>query len=463
MARSTVTQVLLDKSILLPNPEMSDTLQIQFQLFDLAPRPGILLLRVHPQGLCQLRLSLNSAPPVEIKLQKSPPFSIHEIYPAEFLRLINQLDITVSGPGSVVLSDGAFLYEIEVASKAEVDSALRAPALAFVFRPGGVAQRNVYTSFGALVDAMSEVEGRKVLEFDDSIQRPCSIPARAGGGAWPMKDVLWTGFAPRGQGAFRAEVAIEDGARFTDLRMFGGSLTVFNRATTLSPISDFGPGENHVHVGLNGGTCEFVNEGAAPMFDLGGNSATFFVQNSFWGVRSTAPLIRHTAGACRMQLLGLTVAGKNMVASAAPARVIVNAISSATTIGANQTSTANFEYVPVARIQRRIVPLPNGPAPIDPATIRIPNALLQLDGTAAITQRLPAIDGFLLPGTTEPANSGGQEIVVAEVKGGTGLQVEASQGNTIDGSTQPVPIAGHGSRTFISDGISNWITVAVTP
>jgi hypothetical protein len=87
---------------------MSDTLQIQFQLFDLAPRPGILLLQVHPQGLCQLRLSVNSAPPVEIKLQKSPPFSIHEIYPAEFLKLINQLDITVSGPGSVVLSDAAF-------------------------------------------------------------------------------------------------------------------------------------------------------------------------------------------------------------------------------------------------------------------------------------------------------------------------------------------------------------------
>jgi hypothetical protein len=246
--------------------------------------------------------------------------------------------------------------------------------------------------------------------------------------------------------------------------MFGGSLTVFNRATTVSPIADFWTRREPCPCGLNGGTCEFVNEGTEPMFDLGGNSATFFVQNSFWGLRSTAPLIRHTAGDCRMQFLGLTVAGKNMVASAAPARVIVNAISSATTIGANQTSTANFQYVPVARIQRRIVP-PNGPAPaaIDPATIRIPNALLQLDGTTAFTQSLPAIDGFLLPQTTEPSYSGGQEIVIAEVKGGTGLQVEASQGNTIDGSTQPVPIAGHGSRTFISDGMSNWITVAVTP
>src|SRR6186713_1972744 len=39
----------------------------------------------------------------------------------------------------------------------------------FVFRPGGVQQDNVFTNWETLVDAMLTVEGRKILEFDDSI------------------------------------------------------------------------------------------------------------------------------------------------------------------------------------------------------------------------------------------------------------------------------------------------------
>ena len=68
----------------------------------------------------------------------------------------------------------------------------------FVFRPGGVQQDNVFTNWETLVDAMLTVEGRKILEFDDSMQSPCVIPAvPAGRAAWQMKDVSWAGFGPR--------------------------------------------------------------------------------------------------------------------------------------------------------------------------------------------------------------------------------------------------------------------------
>ena len=50
----------------------------------------------------------------------------------------------------------------------------------FVFRPGGVQQDNVFTNWETLVDAMKTVEGRKILEFDDSLVSPCVIPRGAG-------------------------------------------------------------------------------------------------------------------------------------------------------------------------------------------------------------------------------------------------------------------------------------------
>lgn len=52
----------------------------------------------------------------------------------------------------------------------------------FVFRPGGIPVQNVFTDWPLLISSMSGVEGREILEFDDSIVTPCQIPA----GQWPM-------------------------------------------------------------------------------------------------------------------------------------------------------------------------------------------------------------------------------------------------------------------------------------
>src|SRR5215469_13044422 len=65
----------------------------------------------------------------------------------------------------------------------------------FVFRPGAPLPLapNVFNDWHLLMSAMSGVEGRKILEFDDSVVTPCEIPT----GTWPMKDVMWAGFGPR--------------------------------------------------------------------------------------------------------------------------------------------------------------------------------------------------------------------------------------------------------------------------
>jgi hypothetical protein len=54
--------------------------------------------------------------------------------------------------------------------------------------------------------------------------------------------------------------------------------------------------------------------------------------------------------------------------------------------------------------------------------------------------------------------SGGQEVVIAEVSGGAHLRVRPAGGDTIDGFTAAVRIGAFESRTFASDGESNWIT-----
>jgi hypothetical protein len=56
------------------------------------------------------------------------------------------------------------------------------------------------------------------------------------------------------------------------------------------------------------------------------------------------------------------------------------------------------------------------------------------------------------------AYSGGQEVVVAEVSGGARLRVRPAPGDTIDGFSDDVAIGAFESRTFASDGASNWIT-----
>lgn len=355
----------------------------------------------------------------------------------------------------------------------------------FVFRPGGPPGVNVFNSWQLLITAMSCVEGRKILEFDDSLIAPaaaCEIPA----GVWPMKDVMWAGFGPR-PGFIRTVVTISSGAVFTDLRMIGGQITIINQATGTvpSPVSDFSPLRDHVHIGLRDdcGTAHIVNQGEIPMFDLGGQSALFFVQNCLFGmpttltegvppnlvVRNPLPLIRQGAGSqLTLNLLGQNQTGQNLVSSAAGASVLFGALSSSAQVGVVQTSITNsggtYGFGPQGRIQRLVIPRPPLLPPATASqTINTPNVLVLCNGThPGFTQVLPGIaSGFGVGGNVSvPLYTGGQEVVVAEVIGGSKLKVSPSGSDTIDGDTGPVHIGKHGSRTFASDGVSNWITIS---
>jgi hypothetical protein len=360
------------------------------------------------------------------------------------------------------------------------------PIVAFVFRPGGVQQDNVFNNWQDLVDAMKTVEGRKILEFDDSLVSPCEIPALPPGRpSWEMKDVSWAGFGPR-PGRFRPEVHILEGAKFTNFRMIGGQITILNKATTTPPIADFRNGD-HVQVGLrdDAGNTELINEGQAPLFHIEANGAFFFLQNCLFGVnaKSTHPLIRYVIPAgtpqphrpLALNLLGLNQTGPNVVVASSGAAVVFGAQSPAAQVGSPQSQITDsggiLRFLPVGRIQRQVLPLP----PAAPATgpllpnvneqfFTLPNVVLRCDGRPpGFVQPLPRIkDGFTMGQGAVPVYSGGQEVIVAELEGGPLLRVAPAQDDKIDGVTNAeVKIARHGSRTFVSDGVNNWITISV--
>jgi hypothetical protein len=344
----------------------------------------------------------------------------------------------------------------------------------FVFRPGGPSVWNVFNDWKLLVSALSCVQGRKIIEFDDSLAS-CEIPA----GIWPMKDVVWAGFGPR-PGKPRPTVNILPGAEFTNFRMIGGQITIVNQVTAPahSPISDFvsGPGlVEHVQIGMRDdcGNTQLVNQGNVPMFDLGGNSAYFFVQNCLFGMPSaglpsTFPLIRQSKGSVLViNLLGQNQTGPNLVLSEGGS-VLFGALSSAAQVAVDQTSITNgggtYDFGPQGRIQRQVIPRPPAPPATASVPFQKPNVVIRCNGTVGFTQDLPAITtGFTISNGPINLYSGGQEVVVAEVAGGEHLSVRPTSGDTIDGSPGEVHIGKHGSRTFLSDGLSNWITISEVP
>jgi len=159
-----------------------------------------------------------------------------------------------------------------------------APAVAFVFKPGGVQGANVFTRWTDLVTALSSVSGLKILEFDDSREPeivPALLPAPTPGflpefqeiviptGLWDMTEVAWTARAPR-RGRVRTSVRIPDGCQFTNLRVISGQLRIVNDAT-IAPVADFFGDDKTpdiVHLGQRGDDANprFVNRGVGPFF-----------------------------------------------------------------------------------------------------------------------------------------------------------------------------------------------------
>ncbi|MHA2066422.1 MAG: hypothetical protein ACXABY_18780, partial [Candidatus Thorarchaeota archaeon] len=106
----------------------------------------------------------------------------------------------------------------------------------FVYRPGGIAADNVYTTWASLVADVALVEGPKIVQIDDSIVTPAPIPA----GSYDFSDVTIVG-DPEIRGVPPVMI-LSDGAVFTALEeiqhieLVGDSTTPSFSATTSKQI-----------------------------------------------------------------------------------------------------------------------------------------------------------------------------------------------------------------------------------
>jgi hypothetical protein len=104
----------------------------------------------------------------------------------------------------------------------------------FVFRPGGVAAVNVFTTWASLMAALLVVQGPKVLQFDDSIVTPIIIPA----GAYDLDSSTLSGNSSAAHPTGFTDVEFADGVIFTNFsRYITGNLRLRTLATTTAPVT----------------------------------------------------------------------------------------------------------------------------------------------------------------------------------------------------------------------------------
>jgi hypothetical protein len=359
------------------------------------------------------------------------------------------------------------------------------PGNNLVFRPGGVQGGNVYTVWADLMAAKALIQGKKAIQFDDSISSPCVIPA----GVWDMTDTEWVGARPPNDS--QARVNISDGASLPNLYQLGSDLFITNLNTTTAPVV-IGPVSVTIEIGFSpsGAFCILNNPaGSAPFFDLSSGGFAFFrVQGRFQGdspmvsCGAAAPLFGNNAG---IIMLDNAQIFSNMFAGTNPAQRLQVLYAGTTAMFGNTNGVfagTVFEPLPNQNsgspgfLREWYIPEP----PLSPSTVALTPAtglgmgtILRFDTTAGdVAQSLPKIGTAssavgVVPQSTAGITAGilksqGMRVTIKNEKGANNVNVtpDGVLPDTIEGGTGPLVVPPGGSRTLVSDGIGNWIIVA---
>lgn len=127
----------------------------------------------------------------------------------------------------------------------------------FVYRPGGVAGGNVYTSWAALYAALNAVDGPCVVQLDNSAGAVL-IPA----GTYDLLDVKLIGLG----GKLLTQANLAEGVIFQNLAYIGGSLNLISNANVTSAMTISALGQLLVVDDISSfgsiGTAPFIHVGA---------------------------------------------------------------------------------------------------------------------------------------------------------------------------------------------------------
>lgn len=305
--------------------------------------------------------------------------------------------------------------------------------------------------------------------------------------SWDMTLVEWFGYinpwASVG-GAAGIPVVISDGASFSNLRKITGDLIVVNQNNTPNPapvrvtqsqIFEFG-------LGVGGDFPQLDNQGTAPFWDCTtlpaapGGQFTMRVMGVIGGATAAIDL-GAGAGGINCHLEGFLSLRSGMIRG-------TNPLANLNIANRGERSEVNRQDTPLSPYAGRInygrqtannIPRPfmqlfpeslNQAPPVPVGAI--PAASLGHNGSYELTSA--GVAAFVLPliRAATPANnlsaltpgllnSTGMQVVVKHRGAGSiSVTPNATTPDTIDGVAGPVIVPTGGSRTFQSDGVSNW-------
>jgi hypothetical protein len=318
------------------------------------------------------------------------------------------------------------------------------PTLAFVFRPGGVAGGNVYTTWPSLMAAVGPVQGPKVIQFDDTIISPVVVPA----GTYDMMQTAWAGILNH-----QTVVNVSEGAVFPRLRRFTNNILVQFTGST-PPVSDFSFSFDTVFFDVGAsmtciGTGPFfrvaapVNivvvqltgtklvTGTSPILDLSVPGAASFVGLTGGFVDFTTNVVSGVVGS----FLGLIIAesGPTTYSYVQPAFL------------------GSFANVNFARGRLYSFPPPPSAPLTNNTIVGDANQTVRCDPSGgAFSVTLPSVAFFM-----------GQEIIIKNVSASANvITILPAVGDTVDGAASQTIASAHGFMRFVSDGGTTWLRVA---
>jgi|RhiMetdeSRZDD1v2_1073273.scaffolds.fasta_scaffold1587918_1 hypothetical protein len=107
-----------DANVTIPSSDTGGLNDIHLQDIDLpglSRGPAILFYRLRPKGRCTLQVRINGTVLAKQNLDTSPALSFHEIFfSTELKENGNELTVSVSGEGSVVVSDFVIFFQVAV-------------------------------------------------------------------------------------------------------------------------------------------------------------------------------------------------------------------------------------------------------------------------------------------------------------------------------------------------------------
>jgi len=323
-------------------------------------------------------------------------------------------------------------------------------ATAFVFRPGGVPDTNVYPAFPSLYADWITVQGPKILEFDDSIA-PVIVPD--GGADYDMTDGEWRGHRPAGWPA--TQVAVADGATFIGLRRFCRNLqvTFLSSAPSAVPCTDFVANDK---LSLDD-MAAVLTGGDLPAF----RATSLFIelhldQSSFVGDGHLGVIDIAGAGGGLTTYIGQgSVVAELALSGNATADLYHYLLSPSARVYQPQTNWPGTAQIDGSIDQAFRLNPPSGTVPAIADGAMQFGDLRRLNATAGVfAQTLPSI------GAAGAMQSPGRWVGIKETSGVDGITAAAAGAETINGApTYALPPGG--TAMFNSDGFSNWMAIGI--